>query len=903
MGGELQYEHIAADSYRIMLTLYADCSSTSGAFQGLYSSNPYVVLLSKNGNNYQFYDSIALQIQNPIGQEITPLCPSELSNSACNGGSLPGIRKFRYEATVALPAATATNYKEWSIEFWANQDAQSNYIAGRSTLITNISMGPQGVTFLNLRAYLNRSLGANNSPTFTSDPAPFFCINKPQIFNIGAVDADGDNLSYYLVPGLTNKCQSTVNYNSGLSATKPLITSPNAFNFNSVSGQLDFTPSSIQNGIVVYEIREYKNGQLVGTSMREMSFVVLNNCNNNAPASAASSNNSNVTISGQDIYVCAGTNLQTTLNISDPDQDNVTVNVVNLPSGMSSTVQNNGGSAPSVSLNWNNTVAGTYVIYINLLDDGCPLAVRQTVAYTIHVLTIDSPTVEVIEPTNCVSQAKLKFGFPNISDYGPINVEVKNSSGSVVKNYTNITTFLIDSLAPGSYSIQSQSVNTNCVSDVVPFTVVDSGIFPYPPQVISPVQYCLNDVATAISATNTSGYSPTSITYVYPSGATSSTAPTPSTSSIGQFQYSAYQQYKSCKSDPATIDVYVSNPPGNIMNLPNEICQYDTLLLQYGGPYMDSNGVEITWSLPGAVVLDSGSTFGQVLVTFPTSGVFLMGISAVSEYGCSGLPFIKSIEVLPSAFVKLLADSEVCTLEDLVISNTEVNFPSSTYTWDYPSDAVISTQNSSNLRLHFTTPGMKTISLTAANTDCSYTDKIQIMVHPKPSINLEWETGTVCYGDTVTIRSESGAKLEFYPSLAVQRDFDSSHIYYAKVFGAIDIDVVAISDKGCRDTANLVINDIKDCCKFFFPNAFTPNGDGLNDRYEVWAEGNPKFFDLQIFNRYGQQVFSTLSQYNTWDGRYQGKDVDMGYYFYIFEGECYEKEGPIIEKGDISLLR
>ncbi len=904
MGGELQYEHLNGDSYHIMLTLYGDCSSSSSAFQGLYSSQPWVMMKQKNNGVYQLYDSVALSAISPIGEEITPLCPSELSNSSCSGGNLPGIRKFRYETTVTLPSPTQNAYTEWSFEFWGNQNNNPGYLAGRSTLITNIPYTGGGVTLLNLKAYLNRSMGPNNSPSFTSIPAPFFCINKPQIFNIGAVDPDGNSLSYHLIPGLSNNAQTNVTYINGLSATNPLQVSANTLNFNSTSGQLNFTPNAVQNSIVVYEIREYKNGQLIGTSMREMSFVVLNNCNNDAPVSTASSTNSNVTVAGQDIYVCSGTSLNFDLSISDPNQNLVSVDVINLPPGMTANITGSGTTLPTVNIMWSQAVGGTYVIYVNLLDDGCPLAVRQTVAYTIHVVELAEPEVVVTEPTHCVGKAEVQYSFPNLADYAPIHVEVKDATtGVIVQYYSNISSSITDSLPIGTYTIQSESVLTGCLSPNFQFEVVDSGDFPFPPDVLSPVKYCQYDLAAPLSASNSSAFIPTTIYYTSPNGNTSSTIPVPNTNTTGLFTYTVNQKYKTCFSDDVDIDVYVTNPPGNAMNLPAEICQYDTLVLKYSGPYVDSNGIEIDWSLTGALVIDSGTTFDEVTITFPTSGIFVMGISAISEHDCAGNANMQSIEVLPSAFVQLLGDTQACTFEDLLISNTAVNYPNSTYTWNYPSDAVVSTENSSNLRLRFTTPGLKTISLSASNTDCSYTSEINIMVHPKPELDLDWDQSKVCYGDTVIIRSSPGAELEFYPSIGIQRDRDSSHIYYAKIFQALDVDVIAISDKGCRDTANLVIDDIKDCCKFFFPNAFTPNNDGINDRYEVWFEGNPKFFDMQIFNRYGERVFSTLSQYNSWDGRYNNKEVDMGNYIYLFQGECYEKEGQIIEKGDISLIR
>lgn len=81
------------------------------------------------------------------------------------------------------------------------------------------------------------------------------------------------------------------------------------------------------------------------------------------------------------------------------------------------------------------------------------------------------------------------------------------------------------------------------------------------------------------------------------------------------------------------------------------------------------------------------------------------------------------------------------------------------------------------------------------------------------------------------------------------------------------------------------------------PNAFTPNGDGINDVWKV-AYRSLTSFKCTIFDRYGNQLFQFDDPSEGWDGKYKGKVVKPGVYFYVIEaqgadGKKYKKGGDI----------
>ena len=94
---------------------------------------------------------------------------------------------------------------------------------------------------------------------------------------------------------------------------------------------------------------------------------------------------------------------------------------------------------------------------------------------------------------------------------------------------------------------------------------------------------------------------------------------------------------------------------------------------------------------------------------------------------------------------------------------------------------------------------------------------------------------------------------------------------------------VEITDvcKVYTDSFNLTTEDCS--CSIFIPNVFTPNGDGLNDNFYAVIGCDLDYYAMYIFNRWGQLIFESSDQYEVWDGKYEGKEVPDGVYFYLME--------------------
>src|SRR5690606_30661936 len=92
--------------------------------------------------------------------------------------------------------------------------------------------------------------------------------------------------------------------------------------------------------------------------------------------------------------------------------------------------------------------------------------------------------------------------------------------------------------------------------------------------------------------------------------------------------------------------------------------------------------------------------------------------------------------------------------------------------------------------------------------------------------------------------------------------------------------LVVTTLSGCEISKDLTVNVHIDPN---IPNAFSPNGDGINDTWSIKYLETFVKADIRIFNRYGQEVFYSKQYTDAWDGKYKGQEMPLGVYYYIIE--------------------
>lgn len=104
----------------------------------------------------------------------------------------------------------------------------------------------------------------------------------------------------------------------------------------------------------------------------------------------------------------------------------------------------------------------------------------------------------------------------------------------------------------------------------------------------------------------------------------------------------------------------------------------------------------------------------------------------------------------------------------------------------------------------------------------------------------------------------------------------------------------------CTATAKLHVAVLEEE-PVYVPNAFTPNGDGNNDVFQIYGQ-DIKTASLKVFNRWGELVFASTNQFYGWDGTYKGQLSPMGVYTYVAE-VTYLNNKTADRKGTVNLIR
>lgn len=382
MGADLWYQCIdpATNTYVISLRFYRDCEGVA------VPATETVTLAS--GSCGQSISLLLTQLpcgsngNGGIACEVSPLCPAYIGQSKCANlnNPYPGVQAYTYTDTFQIPAYCS----DWVFS-WGE--------CCRNVAITNL-FTPDSYDIY-VEAKLNNLIsGSNSSPVFTTLPVPFICSNQPYAYNHGAVDADGDSLFYSLVNPLS--AGVPIPYLGGATPTQPVFTNPaNSLTFGSNTGQMTFNPSGVQVCVITVLVEEYRNGVLIGSTMRDIQIVVLNipGCGvppNFTGAIQATLTNGNYLNTGL-LEVCPGSTLSFSALAYNPTGDSVFVTSDAANSIPTANVTYTPVSSDSIlaTVTWTPTAldTGTNNLVFTVSNRNCPISSVQAFAITINVLS------------------------------------------------------------------------------------------------------------------------------------------------------------------------------------------------------------------------------------------------------------------------------------------------------------------------------------------------------------------------------------------------------------------------------------------------------------------------------------------------------------------------------------
>lgn len=291
-------------------------------------------------------------------------------------------------------------------------------------------------------------------------------------------------------------------------------------------------------------------------------------------------------------------------------------------------------------------------------------------------------------------------------------------------------------------------------------------------------------------------------------------------------------------------------------------CASESIQLSAGAGYL-----QYQWN--------TGSTTAAITVN--QAGSYY--IAAKDANGCFARDTLKVLQTYALPVVSLGADQDLCQGSTKLLDAGNFN----TYQWQ---------DGSTNRTFRIADAGHYWVTVTN-NNNCKGGDSIRInKVNPIPVSFLKSIDSICKYSRLTLVPAKTYRSYQWSTgSTGSTTQIDKPGLYLLTVTdinGCVGKDTILIAQKDCLYGV-------------FIPNAFSPNGDRNNDVFRALVYGPAIKFSLQVFNRYGQQVFQTTDPDKGWDGLYKGKLCDNGSYIW----QCsYHIEGsePEYRKGHVLLI-
>lgn len=295
---------------------------------------------------------------------------------------------------------------------------------------------------------------------------------------------------------------------------------------------------------------------------------------------------------------------------------------------------------------------------------------------------------------------------------------------------------------------------------------------------------------------------------------------------------------------------------------------------------------------------------GTLTHTYAAIGAYQVQLVLIDTSYCNYEDTLTmQIRISPNVRAQFETPGTGCAPYTAVFNNTSLG--GQQFKWDFGDGTTSAQTNPTHI---YNTVGTYTVKLSAIDsTTCNikHDTSFVISVYPNPKASFTYSPQPTQPNTPVSfLNSSIGA--DRYKWLfddgdtlrTVQRDTAVTHLY--NFSGNFHTCLVAYNNSGCSDTAcqEIAITIIPG---MDVPNAFSPNGDGHNDKVYVRGYGIAKM-SWQIYNRWGVLVYTGTDKNEGWDGRYKGVLQAQDVYHYILQVE-FSDGRKANKKGDITLLR
>jgi gliding motility-associated-like protein len=311
------------------------------------------------------------------------------------------------------------------------------------------------------------------------------------------------------------------------------------------------------------------------------------------------------------------------------------------------------------------------------------------------------------------------------------------------------------------------------------------------------------------------------------------------------------------------------------------VCSGATITATFTGSA--PNTATATWGWSGGTV-QTGSGLGPYTVKYDRSGIVSL---TVKDGSCASVARSILINVIPAPVAAFTLDDPAgCFPFSVAFNNQTQN--GDAWKWSFGDGGASTSPSPSHT---YNNAGVYSVTLIASSQGkCFDTleqkDLVQVKEYPEaaftatPGENIPVELHLANFSFTNGSQKANGYQWDFGDS-TTSTTANPAHQYQEP--GNYIVTLKAINEIGCVDTAVRQFFMVIPDKVLIIPNAFSPNGDGINDTWEIAGLRFITDCQVEIFNRWGQSIYNSKGYAAPWDGTWKGKPIPVATYYYIIK--------------------
>lgn len=755
----------------------------------------------------------------------------------------------------------------------------------RNLGIQNIPNSVEIPLYIESQLVISPFLGANSSPQLLLPPIDKGCVNHPFLHNPGAIDPEGDSLSYR-----TAICRGTNGENiPGYKFPNQIGEEGQKFTIDSITGDIVWDSPKVQGEYnIAFYIEEWRNGALIGYIVRDMQITIVT-CDNEAPD-----------IFAHDTCVVVGDTLRMLVTATDPDNDSIYLTATGAPftilysPSTFTELDMNPGFSKSM-LQWNTDCIHVrktpYPVYLKAIDNSKPVKLFDLQTIEIKVI---GPAPENLTATALGNDIHLNWDTYNCDNAQSFEIYRKNgesgySSGHCETGVPAETGYK----HIGSVSMDNESYIDNNNGEGL----------------IRGIDYCYLIIAR------------------FADGAES------------QVSNEACVHLK--KDIPLITNVTVestSETTGSVKVVWSKPTEIDPL--QAPGPYKyriyRSTGINVIQemlidSFPGLTdtifvdynlnTLDQGYTYRIELVNNTPGNRFSIGFSKpASSVFLNIQPLDRKLKLEFSYNVSWTNTNHI-----IFKKNSSGNFDSiaSTARTYYYIEGLENGKDYCFLIKtvgSYSTSGIADPLINFSQEACGIPKDVEAPCPPVLQITtdcslsqnlLSWEfNANGCHDDAewfyILYKRDASTDFTVIDSVSANSAYSFVHSKPENLSGCYGIKVSDYAGNLSLMSDTVCVAPFI-CGGYRLPNVFTPNGDSKNDYFIPFPYSGVEKINLEVFNRWNQVIFRTEDPDINWDGKIMGTNEPASDGAYYYSCDIYEIKFSGVQKrtiyGIITILR